>query len=125
LRGRRSVAAFRSRATVACAAVALLTGFPALAGGKSYALLVGSNRYASENAGVRPLAYAENDVNELAAALIKLGYEQPLVLLNRGAKRRDILRELSWLAATLKPDDTFLLFFAGHGVRGLNPRHIG
>jgi hypothetical protein len=90
------------------------------AAGEKYVLLIGLNNYGSEGIGVTPLAYAEADVRDLSAALRALGYTNQKVLVDDDAKRRDILRELHRLAAKIKPDDTFLLYFAGHGVRGDN-----
>jgi uncharacterized caspase-like protein len=90
------------------------------AAGEKYALVIGLNRYGNEGMGITRLAYAEKDVRELTGALQALGYTELMVLVDDDAKRRDILRELHRLAAKIQPDDTFLLYFAGHGVRGDN-----
>jgi len=86
-----------------------------------YALVIGLNDYGGSAEGIRRLGYAKKDAVDIEQALRALGYkmlERPLI--NEVARRRDIVRALSLYADTLTENDTFVLFFAGHGVRGRN-----
>jgi WD40 repeat protein len=104
--------------------VALAPHVWAEAPGRKFALVVGINRYDSNN--LRTLRYAERDVEELATTLRATGYDEPNVhILTRGAPRTDRARlpdgktiraDLAELLAGCGPRDTILLAFAGHGV---------
>lgn len=97
---------------------------PARAGAaERHALLIGLNEYQNVREGIVPLKFAVNDVTALGDALRARGF-QVRSLLNRDAEREDILIELYRYAELLDPDDTFVLFFAGHGVRntGINDK---
>ncbi len=83
---------------------------------KKYALLIGINSYRSVISGVQQLRYATLDVDTLEYILKQQGFEVT-ALVNNKAEREDILWELYRLAHLLEENDTFLLFFAGHGVR--------
>lgn len=84
---------------------------------KKYAFLVGINDYVAANRlGVPNLKYAVKDVEDLSDALERQGY-QVRKLLDADAKRRSIVLHFYWYATHLGPEDTFLLFFAGHGLR--------
>ncbi len=83
---------------------------------KKYALLIGLDNY-DEVEGVTPLRFAVADANSLKEELALRGYDQVVALLNRDAEREDIVSELYRLASVIKKEDSFLLFYAGHGVR--------
>ena len=100
-------------------AVAVLASVGRVDAAEKYALLIGINEYDRGFQGVPPLKYAREDVRELESALKAQGYTVH-ALVDDQARRRDILARLRRLATTVKPEDTFLLFFAGHGVREVN-----
>lgn len=102
-------------AAAAIALVAMLFISFSVGSGTRYALLVGLNEYRHVGDAVE-LKYAVNDVDALAERLTAVGYEVRS-LTNERALRRDILGELQRYAMTLHSEDTFLLYFAGHGVR--------
>ncbi len=83
---------------------------------KKYALLIGLDHYRHIADGIVELRFAEDDVTDLAQALGEHGYETT-ALLNLQAKRKDIIGEIYRHAELVRKHDTFLLFFAGHGVR--------
>jgi uncharacterized caspase-like protein len=82
-----------------------------------YALLIGINEYSDRavRQGVVPLEYAANDARSIQG-LLSEEYEV-VVLENRGARREYILEEFRKLRTRITKDDSFILFFAGHGVR--------
>jgi TPR repeat protein len=91
--------------------------------GRKVALLVGVKKYKKEE--LSDLRFPENDVVELAALLRQGGY-QPVIVLTQtaGSQSPDLLptgdniREaLTGLLSSLRPDDTALLAFSGHGVQ--------
>lgn len=117
--------------------VAVLTGLSLLASvgavparsrevaGRKHALLVGVSHY--RNAGLRPLKYAERDVEELAKVLRNGGYGANDVRLltqreavrdpRRAPSRENILDTLRGLLKDCAPGDTVLVAFAGHGMQ--------
>jgi hypothetical protein len=82
---------------------------------KKYALLVGLNKYLYPWA-VPQLQFAVNDARELKDVLEKQGWEVTL-LLNEDARRERVVAELYRHAWVTTPNDDFILYFAGHGVR--------
>ena len=93
--------------------------------GQRWALIVGINKY--EDAEINPLRYAVNDAKALYQVLTdeNLGRFLPerVKLLTTDATdkrllptKANILYYLNvWLAQNVKPEDTVLLFFSGHG----------
>lgn len=79
------------------------------------ALLVGINEYAARLE-VPTLTFAENDIKELEAVLTARGYNVT-VMKGPGATRSQIITYLENTAGELKPQDTFVLYLAGHGAR--------
>jgi len=78
--------------------------------GKQYALVIGNNEY--EN--LAKLETATADARSLADVLQnKYGFlvESPLI----NATRNEILMKLSYLSNALNPEDSLLIFYAGHG----------
>jgi uncharacterized caspase-like protein len=84
--------------------------------GKRYALLIGVNKY--QSSAIPALRYVDNDIRDLQRVLVAQGYEVTTVP-NDLAYRRNILRELYGHAARLTEADTFLLYYAGHGIRNI------
>jgi hypothetical protein len=86
---------------------------------RRYALLIGLNNYVRTPSGITPLSYARNDVEALRERLIASGFDRDNVvaLINEGATRSAIVQNLYRYTTIVGPQDTFLLYFAGHGVR--------
>jgi uncharacterized caspase-like protein len=84
--------------------------------GKRYALLIGVNKY--QSTAIPSLAYVDNDIRDLQRVLTAQGYEVTTVPNDR-AYRHVILRELYSHAARLTESDTFVLYYAGHGIRNV------
>ena len=97
-------------------ATAFCMGGSAYAQGKKYALLIGLDNYRYVTSGIPTLKYAVADAEALGEVLEDNDY-QVTVLTNDDAKREDIVEELNKFGFLTKPDDTFLLFFAGHGLK--------
>jgi hypothetical protein len=91
---------------------------PSSEGAEKYALLIGISEYefTSVRGGVIPLRYAENDATALKNLLTVAGYRVD-DRVNREARREYIVESLTRLRATVREDDEFILFFAGHGAR--------
>jgi hypothetical protein len=94
----------------------LIAAAPASAA--NYALLIGINDYdrTTIKQGVVALQFAAQDALALRD-LLKAKDFQVTMLDNRNARAEFILEEFRHLRETIKPEDSFLLFFAGHGVR--------
>src|ERR1041385_2116044 len=80
-----------------------------------WAVLVGINQYLSPLE-MPELSYAENDVDGLNGVLLRDGY-QVIALKGATATRLNIIAALQNVATRIKPQDTFLLYLAGHGLR--------
>jgi hypothetical protein len=106
--------------TAACVAAAVILfasiRCPAQTEPKKYAMLIGLNEYSAGTSGVLQLKYAVADVDTLEKILEKLNFNV-VSLTNYKAERGDIVGMLYDHAAKIDEDDTFLLFFSGHGVR--------
>src|SRR3954470_10184552 len=95
--------------------------------GRKVALLVGVVDY-DPDSGLTRLKYCENDVTALAAVLKAQGYkDQDIIVLTdtTAAEKRklkfmptaeNIRKELKGLIEDLRPEDSFLVAFSGHGV---------
>lgn len=84
---------------------------PTLSTGRYYALIVGINAYRY----IDKLNTAINDSKSLATILEqKYGFEITTVL-DQAATRERILNELNNLRSKLKPNDSLLIYYAGHG----------
>lgn len=91
---------------------------PSSAHAARYALLIGVSDY--DDADVRDLPFCRNDLRALAEALRAAKFDQVHVLSSDGrgddaATRASILRKLDFLAHKMGKNDTFLLYFSGHG----------
>jgi hypothetical protein len=93
-----------------------LTAVCAPAQAAKYALIVGLNEYQNVRSGIVELKFAIADVQAIDVELRKLGFSTRL-LENDRANRKTIVRELNRISYLARPEDTFLLYFAGHGVR--------
>ncbi len=79
--------------------------------GKSYALVIGNNSYRN----LRPLNFAENDARRVYETLISsYGYQAELLT---DATAADIFKHFDELATRLKPNDSLVIYFAGHGAQ--------
>jgi len=88
----------------------------------SWALVVGINQYQH----ARPLSYARQDAEDVAAALSDLGFPQDGIQLITDAdasKARIQQSYLDYIEVAGSPDDRIVVFFAGHGVT--RPGHYG
>ena len=86
-----------------------------------HALLIGINRYASEIENVPRLRFARADAEELKRQLLDRGWDARAVIDDEATRRR-IVSELVRLAIEAKPQDTVLIYFAGHGLRDKRAR---
>jgi SH3-like domain-containing protein len=87
----------------------------AVAGGRRFALVIGIDAYES----VPPLQKAVNDARAMTSVLRELGFE---VTSGENLGRAGLSRKLIEFESGLRPGDTALFFFAGHGfeIRGQN-----
>ena len=88
---------------------------------KKYALIIGLNEVDKVEK-VPSLKYAKEDANELKKLLDKHQFDKTIQLIDENALRDVIINHLSRLAIIVKEQDTFLLYFAGHGVRSRSGR---
>lgn len=88
--------------------------------GQKFALLIGVNTYRSEQ--IKDLTFADADAEELGNLLKDQGFKV-LVLPSRRAVRDEIVAELYDASRRLKPEDIFLLYFAGHGLKNSVNQH--
>jgi len=79
--------------------------------GKSYALVIGNNTYRN----LRQLNFAENDARRVYETLTS-GYGYKAELLT-DATAADIFKRFDELVAQLKPNDSLVIYFAGHGAQ--------
>jgi uncharacterized caspase-like protein len=83
---------------------------------KKYALLIGINDYTFRDTQIASLAYATLDARAMKRILEDKGYKT-VDLIDDEAERDRIVGHLSRIGAVARKNDTFLLYFAGHGVR--------
>lgn len=86
---------------------------------KQYALVVGINNYTRPE--VNPLRYAVADANALAQTLKDIGFDKVFVLTSDkegddAPTRSNIIFRLGWLRDNLRPQDSLVFFFSGHGM---------
>ena len=82
---------------------------------KRYAIVVAVDVYFSRD--VPQLQFAERDANKLAQRLEAQGYYVTSLVGKDRARRSEIIEELLLAQEQIRPEDSFVLFFAGHGVR--------
>lgn len=96
---------------------------PTLASAEKYAVVIGSGDYAYTKT-VTQLPKAKQDARDMQEALRKIGWrgiissDAPDLLTSEVTKVR-ITTILTNAKLKVKPEDDFLLFFAGHGVRDI------
>jgi hypothetical protein len=79
-----------------------------------YTLSVGIGRYQHLGA----LSCATNDAQDLATVISGGAIPSEVrLLLDADATKEAILKGLRWLASSVRPDDTAIVFFSGHGGR--------
>jgi hypothetical protein len=84
-------------------------------GGKYYALIIGISNYmdALINELDKPVKDAETFYNTITS---RYTFEKEDVKFLKNATMSDIVAALDYFAKTVKPQDNFLIFYAGHGV---------
>jgi hypothetical protein len=86
---------------------------------RKFVVLFGIDQYADKT--IPPLENAVFDAETLRKLFAdKLGYEARVV---KNATKADIVRTLNQLAAEMKPHDSVIIYYAGHGYR--NDKTIG
>jgi WD40 repeat protein len=88
-------------------------GDPAVAGGRVFVVSIGVNRFRSPE--IPPLTNAVADAEGMATSLGGSN-SQVTLLTDERATKAEILKALDALAAQAGPDDTAVIFLAGHGV---------
>lgn len=82
--------------------------------GKYYALVIGINEYSDPQ--INALDYCIRDAGLFYNTIItKYTFEPENVRLIRNATYGDIVNALDYFAQTIKPSDSFVIFYAGHG----------
>lgn len=81
----------------------------------THALLIGIAAYRY----IRPLAKTTTDAQDLYDVLLHYGYPSANValLLDDQATKAAINDKLNWLASRVRPNDTVIIFFSGHGAQ--------
>lgn len=95
-----------------CIVVAAISPQPGRAEGRRVAFLVGVNEYLKP--GLKPLRFAEADVEAVTAELKNFGFETTLLTGTQATNRR-INETVVELTASLTRNDTVLVMLAGHG----------
>jgi WD40 repeat protein len=81
--------------------------------GNYYALIIGIDNYSGQ---WRPLKNAVSDakaIDQILKSKYKFDYLKELY--NEQATRMNIIKELEWLVANVKPSDNLLIYYSGHG----------
>ena len=112
----RALAAALMAAVAVSAAAREAAGQPA--DPKKYALLIGMNTYSNGfiTGKVPELRWAVDDAKALAVALTDLGYDTTIIPKTEATRRR-IIEALNYFATKATENDSFILYYAGHGVR--------
>jgi uncharacterized caspase-like protein len=83
--------------------------------GKYYALIIGINDYSDPK--INDLDYCIRDAESFYNAIISLyTFEKENVRFLKNASMSDMVTSLDYFAERVKPNDNFLIFYAGHGV---------
>ncbi|KOR28607.1 hypothetical protein TI04_10630, partial [Achromatium sp. WMS2] len=86
--------------------------------GRKYALVAGISDY-NNASGLGKLKYARADAEALTQALKRAGYKVQLVV-DHGVVKNFLVKTLRQLASFLRPNDTFIFAYSGHGFEGAN-----
>jgi hypothetical protein len=91
------------------------SAIPAVADGKYYALIIGINKYLDPlfNELDHPIKDAEMFYNAITT---KYTFEKEDVKFLQNATMEDMVGALDYFAKKIRPEDNFLIFYAGHGV---------
>ncbi len=84
--------------------------------GRKYALIIGISKYALEN--IPQLKYAVNDAKAIVEFLKKesyIKYDEVIFITDNDATRENILRKISDISKKISPQDTFFIYYSGHG----------
>lgn len=83
--------------------------------GKYYALIIGINDYDDPNINSldKPIRDAEMFYNAITT---RYTFDNENVRILRNAKYAEIVAALDFFAKKIKPEDNFLIFYAGHGI---------
>lgn len=84
------------------------------------ALVVGVGEYPSLPTAA-PLDGAKPDAESMAKALKNYGFNEIKLITNQDATKPKIFAELDRIAKTIKPNERFVFYFAGHGTRKPKP----
>ena len=87
----------------------------------SYAVIIAVENYVDK--AISQVAYAERDARAVDAALTALGFTTK-VLLSAQATKATIESTIRRTAATLTPNDTVYVFYAGHGFSKNDTNHL-
>ncbi len=83
--------------------------------GKFYALIIGINDYLDPN--IAPLDKPIKDAEMFYNAItLRYTFDNENVKMLRNAKYAEMVDALDFFAKKIKPEDNFLIFYAGHGV---------
>lgn len=87
--------------------------------GKYYALVIGIDEYVDP--AINQLDFCIRDAESFYNSITtNYTFEKENVKLLRNATMADIVTSLDYFARTVKPNDNFLIFYAGHGVWNAN-----
>jgi uncharacterized caspase-like protein len=78
--------------------------------GRKLALVIGNSAY-----GVAPLRNPTNDARAVATVLARLGFERSDPLFDLSLQ--ELSKAVKEFVSTIRPDDTVLVYFAGHGLQ--------
>lgn len=92
--------------------------------GQKYAVIVAVEQYQDKS--LRSVQFAENDAKEFKAVLSEHGFDQSNVslLLSASATKTRVESEMRNRTRSLTKDDTFFLFYAGHGFSEAGQNYI-
>lgn len=88
--------------------------------GSRHAIVIGVN-YPPPN----ELAYTANDAQKISDILRTFGFETALLIGPQETSRTQIMRHFDSLRQKIKPDDSIVVFFSGHGVRDPDNDQVG
>lgn len=100
----------RMRYVWSCVLVLVVMVFAPPAQAERVALVIGNGAYQAS----APLANAERDARDVAAALKQIGFH---VFQGENLDQQGTLQLVQDFARALRPEDTALLYYAGHGVQ--------
>mgnify|MGYP001812054653 CR=1 FL=1 len=103
------------RSALICLAISLIV-FGEQAVARNHALVIGINDYLASIENLPTLTYAVPDAVAVKEALEAKDFEV-VILKDTDARRGAIIAQLAKYSRELKPEDTLLIYFAGHGVR--------